>query len=90
MAPANWLSQLSLTDGRNFVLGRVGFRDNHPKTFPGDQIAAPTGIGFSHELRDQTARLVHLGFAMMRGGYRRLLLRPISPSQIVRSDASVG
>jgi hypothetical protein len=30
----------------------------------------------SHELRDQTARLVRLGFAMMRGGYRRLLLHP--------------
>jgi hypothetical protein len=30
----------------------------------------------SHELRDQTGRLVRLGFAMMRGGYRRLLLHP--------------
>ncbi|MGH6821881.1 MAG: DUF2285 domain-containing protein [Methylocella sp.] len=30
----------------------------------------------SHELRDQTGRIVRLGFAMMRGGYRRLLLHP--------------
>jgi hypothetical protein len=30
----------------------------------------------SHELRDQTGRLVRLGFKMMRGGYRRLLLYP--------------
>ena len=30
----------------------------------------------SHELRDQTGRLVRLGFSMMRGGYRRLLLYP--------------
>jgi hypothetical protein len=30
----------------------------------------------SHELRDHTGRLVRLGFAMMRGGYRRLLLHP--------------
>jgi hypothetical protein len=30
----------------------------------------------SHELRDRTGRLVRLGFSMMRGGYRRLLLYP--------------
>jgi hypothetical protein len=30
----------------------------------------------SHELRDQTGRLIRLGFSMMRGGYRRLLLHP--------------
>jgi hypothetical protein len=30
----------------------------------------------SHELRDQTGRVVRLGFSMMRGGYRRLLLHP--------------
>lgn len=30
----------------------------------------------SHELRDQTGRLVRLGFKMMRGGYRQLLLYP--------------
>lgn len=30
----------------------------------------------SHELRDQTGRLVRLGFSMMIGGYRRLLLYP--------------
>ena len=30
----------------------------------------------SHELRDQTGRLVRLGFSMMKGGYRRLLLHP--------------
>jgi hypothetical protein len=30
----------------------------------------------SHELRDQTGRIVRLGFAMMKGGYRRLLLHP--------------
>ena len=30
----------------------------------------------SHDLRDRTARLVRLGFGMMRGGYRRLLLYP--------------
>ena len=30
----------------------------------------------SHELRDQTGRLVRLGFSMMKGGYRRLLLYP--------------
>ena len=30
----------------------------------------------SHELRDQTNRLVRLGFKMMRGGYRQLLVYP--------------
>ncbi|HEV2097598.1 MAG TPA: DUF2285 domain-containing protein [Stellaceae bacterium] len=30
----------------------------------------------THDLRDRTARLVRLGVAMMRGGYRRLLLYP--------------
>ena len=30
----------------------------------------------SHELRDQTGRLVRLGFSMMNGGYRQLLLHP--------------
>jgi hypothetical protein len=30
----------------------------------------------SHELRDQTGRIVRLGFSMMRGGYRQLLLHP--------------
>lgn len=30
----------------------------------------------SHELRDQTGRLVRLGFSMMKGGYRHLLLYP--------------
>lgn len=30
----------------------------------------------SHELRDQTGRIVRLGFSMMRSGYRRLLLHP--------------
>lgn len=30
----------------------------------------------SHELRDQTGRLVRLGFKMMRGGYKQLLVYP--------------
>ena len=30
----------------------------------------------SHELRDQTGRIVRLGFKMMRGGYRQLLVHP--------------
>ena len=30
----------------------------------------------THDLRDRTIRLVRLGFAMMQGGYRRLLLYP--------------
>ena len=30
----------------------------------------------SHDLRDRTIRLARFGFAMMRGGYRRLLLHP--------------
>ncbi|MGX9105164.1 DNA -binding domain-containing protein, partial [Escherichia coli] len=30
----------------------------------------------SHELRDQTGRLVRLGFKLMRGGYRQLLVYP--------------
>jgi hypothetical protein len=30
----------------------------------------------THDLRDRTARLARLGFAMMQGGYRRLLLYP--------------
>ncbi len=30
----------------------------------------------SHELRDQTGRLVRLGFEMMKGGYRQLVLYP--------------
>jgi hypothetical protein len=38
--------------------------------------AVPERDWISHELRDRTARLVHLGVAMMNGGYRRLLLHP--------------
>lgn len=30
----------------------------------------------THDLRDRTVRLARLGFAMMRGGYRQLLLYP--------------
>jgi hypothetical protein len=30
----------------------------------------------SHDLRDRTIRLARFGFALMRGGYRRLLLHP--------------
>jgi hypothetical protein len=30
----------------------------------------------SHELRDQTGRLVRLGFKLMKGGYRQLLVHP--------------
>ena len=30
----------------------------------------------THDLRDRTVRLARLGFAMMQGGYRRLLLYP--------------
>ena len=30
----------------------------------------------SHDLRDRTIRLARFGFALMRGGYRRLLLYP--------------
>jgi hypothetical protein len=38
--------------------------------------AVPERDWISHELRDRTARLVRLGMAMMKGGYRRLLLHP--------------
>jgi hypothetical protein len=38
--------------------------------------AVPEREWISHELRDRTARLVRLGVAMMKGGYRRLLLHP--------------
>ena len=40
--------------------------------------AAPTSKRdwISHELRDQTGRLVRLGFKLMRGGYRQLLVYP--------------
>ena len=38
--------------------------------------AIPDRDWISHELRDQTARLIRLGYGMMRGGYRRLLLHP--------------
>jgi hypothetical protein len=38
--------------------------------------AIPERDWISHELRDRTARLVRLGVAMMKGGYRRLLLYP--------------
>jgi len=38
--------------------------------------AVPKRDWISHELRDRTARLVRLGVAMMKGGYRRLLLHP--------------
>jgi hypothetical protein len=38
--------------------------------------AVPEREWISHELRDRTARLVRLGMAMMKGGYRRLLLHP--------------
>jgi hypothetical protein len=38
--------------------------------------AIPERDWISHELRDRTARLVRLGMAMMKGGYRRLLLHP--------------
>jgi hypothetical protein len=58
-------------DGR---LAGATHREIAAALFGADRI--PDRDWISHELRDQTARLVRLGFAMMRGGYRRLLLHP--------------
>lgn len=58
-------------DGR---LAGATHREIATALFGADRI--PDRDWISHELRDQTARLVRLGFAMMRGGYRRLLLHP--------------
>jgi hypothetical protein len=58
-------------DGR---LAGASHREIACALFGADAIARRDWI--SHELRDRTARLVRLGFTMMRGGYRRLLLHP--------------
>ena len=52
----------------------VHHRENWLALFGDDAI--PDRDWISHELRDQTARLIRLGYGMMRGGYRRLLLHP--------------
>jgi hypothetical protein len=62
---------LRALDGR---LERAAFPDIAAVLFDTAPISKRDWI--SHELRDQTRRLVRLGFSMMRGGYRRLLLHP--------------
>ncbi|HEX4077409.1 MAG TPA: DUF2285 domain-containing protein [Rhizomicrobium sp.] len=62
---------LRALDGR---LEKASYRDIAKALFGEDRM--PARGWKTHDLRDRTVRLAHLGFAMMQGGYRRLLLHP--------------
>jgi hypothetical protein len=55
-------------------LKNVSYRDIAAVLFGQDRL--PQRGWKTHDLRDYTIRLARLGFALMRGGYRDLLLHP--------------
>lgn len=73
--PANRRARLLLAlralDGR---LDHAGYRDIAEALFGADRV--PDRGWKKHDLRDRTVRLAQLGFRLMRGGYRHLLLHP--------------
>jgi hypothetical protein len=62
---------LRALDGR---LENATYRDIATALFGAPDVSG--GAWKGHDLRDRTIRLVKFGFAMMRGGYRSLLLYP--------------
>jgi hypothetical protein len=62
---------LRALDGR---LENATYRDIAAALFGAPDVSGRAWKG--HDLRDRTIRLVKFGFAMMRGGYRSLLLHP--------------
>jgi hypothetical protein len=62
---------LRALDGR---LAKASYRDIAEALFGAARV--PERGWKTHDLRDRTVRLARLGFAMMQGGYRRLLLYP--------------
>jgi len=73
--PANRRARLLLAlralDGR---LDRASYREIAEALFGADRL--PDRGWKKHDLRDRTVRLAQLGFRLMRGGYRHLLLHP--------------
>ena len=62
---------LRALDGR---LDRASYRDIAEALFGSSRM--PDRGWKTHDIRDRTARLARLGFSLMQGGYRRLLLYP--------------
>lgn len=62
---------LRALDGR---IEKASYRDIAAVLFSTDRM--PERGWKTHDLRDRTIRLARLGYAMMQGGYRRLLLYP--------------
>jgi hypothetical protein len=62
---------LRALDGRQ---DRASYREIAGVLFGADEVSERDWK--SHDLRDRTIRLVRYGLALMRGGYRRLLLHP--------------
>ncbi|MGH7089446.1 MAG: DNA -binding domain-containing protein [Stellaceae bacterium] len=58
-------------DGR---LAKASYRDIAQALFGGSRM--PDRDWKTHDVRDRTVRLARLGFSLMEGGYRRLLLYP--------------
>jgi hypothetical protein len=74
LSPARRLRLMLALRGLDGRLAGATHREIARALFGNDAIDDRDWI--SHELRDRTVRLVRLGFTMMRGGYRRLLLHP--------------
>lgn len=62
---------LRALDGR---LGEASYRDIAEALFGSSRM--PDRGWKTHDIRDRTVRLARLGFSLMQGGYRRLLLYP--------------
>lgn len=68
---ARLLLALRALDGR---LDHASYRDIAEALFGAHRV--PDRGWKKHDLRDRTVRLAQLGFGLMRGGYRHLLLHP--------------
>ena len=62
---------LRALDGR---LEKASYRDIAEALFGSSRV--PERSWKTHDIRDRTVRLARLGFSLMQGGYRRLLLYP--------------
>ena len=62
---------LRALDGR---LDKASYRDIAEALFGRSRM--PDRGWKTHDIRDRTVRLARLGFSLMQGGYRRLLLYP--------------
>ncbi len=63
---------LRALDGR---LEKASYRDIAESLFGSSRM--PDRGWKTHDIRDRTVRLARLGFSLMQGGYRRLLLYPL-------------